>query len=139
MPHVIDPVPRATGLLLREAVRRLARGEHRRRFAPLLHLGRPGVHEHAVPAALSLTDHALRCDLVAAVLARHPEAGGTEPLVWLTRAGELDAEDLDLAWTAAAAAAFAEAGRDLTCVVVTRQGWRDPRSGTRREWQRIRG
>ena len=29
--------------------------------------------------------------------------------------------------------------RDLTWALVTRRGWRDPRTGTRREWQRIRG
>ena len=136
MPLLTDPVPRPTALLLREAVRRLAAVERRRRFAPLLHVGRPGVRERSVPATLTTTDHGLRCDLVAALLAR---AGEPAPLVWLTRPGELDAEDVDLAWLAAARAAYAEAGRDLTWALVTRRGWHDPRTGTRREWRRIRG
>lgn len=139
MPLLTDPLPRATGLVLREAVMRHATTERRKRFAPLLHLGRPGSTERTVPAALAGTDHALRSDLVAAVLARLPDKGaGREPLVWLTRPGDLGVEDLDVAWLSASAAACAEAGRDLTWVVVTRHGWRDPRSGLRRTWRRIR-
>ncbi len=136
MPLLDHEVPRPTAVLLREAVRRHAAAEHRRRFAPLLHLGRPGVRERTVPATLLTTDHALRCDLVAGLLAT---AGEVSPLVWLTRPGSLEPEDLELAWCSAAWTAASEAGRDLTCVVVTRHGWRDPRSGVRREWQRIRG
>ena len=45
---------------------------------------------------------------------------------------------VDLAWLAAARSAYAEAGRDLAWVVVTRHGWWDPRSGLRRRWKRIR-
>ena len=58
--------------------------------------------------------------------------------IWLTRPGELEPQDVDLAWLAAAQSAYAEAGRDLTWVVVTRHGWWDPRSDVRRVWQRIR-
>jgi hypothetical protein len=136
MPLLQDPVPRPTALLLREAVRRHAAGERRRRFAPLVHVGRPGVREHCTAAPVHGTDHALRTDLMAALLARSPEP---EPFVWLTRPGELQTHDVDAAWLAAARAAWAEAGRDLSWVVVTRHGWWDPRSGLRREWQRIRG
>lgn len=140
MPVLTDPVPRPTALLLREAVRRHAAGQQRQRFAPLLHLGRPGVRERSFPAALTGTDHALRCDLVAALLAtRRAGEAEPDPIVWLTRPGGLEAEDVDQAWLSAAAAAYAEAGRELTWVVVTRHGWRDPRSGVQREWQRIRG
>ena len=135
MPLLEDPVPRPAALLLREAVRRHAHGERRRRFAPVLHVGRPGVREHCVAAAVHGTDHALRADLVAVLLARSPDP---EPLVWLTRPGELQTHDVDAAWLAACAAAWAEAGRDLSWVVVTRHGWWDPRSGLRRTWQRIR-
>ena len=60
------------------------------------------------------------------------------PLVWLTRPGELDLQDVDAAWLAAARTAYAEAAAPLTMVVVTRRGWRDPRSGVRREWKRLR-
>lgn len=130
-----EPVARATSLLLREAVRRHVAGERRRRFAPLLHLGRPGSTERAVGATLRGTDHALRTDVVAALLSR---AGAGTHLVWLTRPGRLEPQDVDLAWLAAARAAYAEAGEDLTWAVVTRTGWWDPRSGLRREWKRIR-
>ncbi|HEX6150434.1 hypothetical protein [Nocardioides sp.] len=136
MPLFEDPLPRPAALLLREAVRRHAGGEHRRRFAPVLHVGRPGGRELSAAAALSGTDHALRSDVCAALLARTTREAH---LVWLTRPGELEPQDVDLAWLAAAASAYAEAGRDLTWVVVTRHGWWDPRSGLRRQWQRIRG
>lgn len=135
MPLLEDPVPRPVALLLREAVRRHAQGERRRRFAPVLHVGRPGVREDCVAAAVPGTDHALRADLMAVLLARCP---APEPLVWLTRPGELHTHDVDAAWLAASAAAWAEAGRDLSWVVVTRHGWWDPRSGLRRTWRRIR-
>jgi len=135
VPLFEDPLPRPAALVLREAVRRHAAGERRRRFAPVLHVGRPGGQEVSAAAALSGTDHALRSDVCAALLAR---SGSVPHLVWLTRPGELEPQDIDLAWLAAARSAYAEAGRDLTWVVVTRHGWWDPRSGLRRQWQRIR-
>ena len=136
MPLLEDPLPRAAALLLREAVRRHASGERRRRFAAVVHVGRPGVREQSVAAPVHGTDHALRADLMGALLARSPDPA---PLVWLTRPGKLHVHDVDLAWLAAAGTAWAEAGRDLSWVVVTRHGWWDPRSDLRREWQRIRG
>lgn len=136
MSHLEEPVPRETGLLLREAVRRHAAGERRQRFAPLLHVGRPGGAERTAAATLRGTDHALRTDVMAALLAR---AGAGDHLVWLTRPGDLCQQDLDAAWLAAARAACAEAGRELAWAVVTRHGWVDSRSGLRREWQRLRG
>jgi hypothetical protein len=136
VPLLVDPLPRPAALLLREAVRRHAASERRRRFAPVLHVGRPGGPELCAAAALSNTDHALRADVAAALLAR---TGPPAHLVWLTRPGELEPQDVDLAWLAAAQSAYAEAGRDLTWVVVTRHGWWDPRSGLRRQWLRIRG
>ena len=102
----------------------------------MLHVGRPGVRERTVAAALTVTDHALRCDLVAAMVAG---CGEVDPLVWLTRPGDLDREDLDVAWAAATRAAAAEAGRPWSCVVVTRRGWCDPVTGEGRTWQRLRG
>jgi hypothetical protein len=59
--------------------------------------------------------------------------------VWLTRSGELALHDLDVEWLTAAASAYAEAGVDLTMVVVNRRGWRDPRSGVGQTWVRLRG
>ena len=72
------------------------------------------------------------------MLGRRQEAPWPAPWVWLTRSGELALHDLDVAWLAAAATAYAEAGADLTMVVVTRRGWRDPRSGVGRTWVRLR-
>lgn len=120
--------------LPRAAVRAHAASERRRRFAPLVHVGIPGVDQRRVPAHLATTDHALRCDLLGAILA----ATRGHHLVWLTRPGELTLHDVDAAWLAAALAAYAEAGRDLTWIVVTRRGWWDPRSDVRRTWQRVR-
>jgi hypothetical protein len=120
--------------LPRAAVRAHAATERRRRYAPLLHVGLPGVRQLTVAAHPSVTDHALRCDVLAALLA----ATDGDHLAWLTRPGELTLHDVDAAWLAAALAAYAEAGRDLTWVVVTRRGWWDPRSGARRTWRRVR-
>ena len=46
--------------------------------------------------------------------------------------------DADVAWSAAWYAACAESGVDVPFVIVTRTGWRDPRSDVRREWSRLR-
>jgi hypothetical protein len=120
--------------LPRAAVRSHAAGERRRRYAPVLHVGLPGVRELTLAAHPSATDHGLRCDVLAAMLA----ATDGPHLLWLTRPGELTLHDVDAAWLAAGLAAYAEANRDLTWVVVTRRGWWDPRSDVRRTWQRVR-
>jgi hypothetical protein len=135
VPLLTDPLPRPMALLLREAVRRHAIAERRRRFAPVVHLGRPGGREWCAPATTGDTDHALRSDVMAALLAR---TGPAPHLVWLTRPGELVPHDVDVAWLSAAATAYAEAGCDLWWVVVTRHGWWDPRSGLRQQWRRLR-
>lgn len=99
----------------------------------------------AEPSGAGPVDRGLRCDVVARMLAHLDHvahvahvAQGPDPLVWLGRAGHLEWEDPDAAWLSAALAAFGEAGRPLTMVVVTREGWWDPRSGTRRTWRRLR-
>lgn len=122
---------------LRRAVVDHAHAERRRSHLPLLHVGIPGVRDvvHAIRAE-DATDHALRSDIVAAML-RRLDARNT-PLVWLTRSGELDAQDVDLEWLSALRQAFAEAGIPLVFVVVGRHGWRDPRSGLTRTWARFR-
>lgn len=134
VPALEEPLPRETALLLREAVRRHVIGERCRRFAPVVHAGRPGGRSWSTAATTHDTDHALRSDLVAAMLGRVDDP----VLVWLTRPGELSLHDADVAWLGAAVGASAEVGRDLTWVVVTRRGWWDPRSGLRREWRRMR-
>jgi len=92
-------------------------------------------HVHRVEPGQRL-DHGLRSDLVAGLLQRtssQPSRWG-----WLTRAGPLTLHDEDAAWSAAWYAACAELGVRLRFVVVTRQGWRDPRTGESRQWQRLR-
>lgn len=138
MPELREPLEPATAAMLRRAVLRLCTGERRRVFGPVLHVGHPDgpVATYAVDPRARL-DPAVRTDLVAALLRRLP-APGPAPLVWLTRTGELALHDEDAVWLAAALQAFAESGRSLTLVVVTRRGWWDPRSGVRREWKRLR-
>ena len=94
----------------------------------------------------SRLDHALRTDAVEAMLrsvgppatSANPSGWGL-PLVWLTRRGALEAlQDSDVAWLSATRTAAAELGREVPMVVVTRQGWRDPLTGTTRTWRRLR-
>jgi hypothetical protein len=137
-----EPVDPAVAAALREAVRSHARSERRRVFAPVLHVGTPGAHAHVELRAP--TDPGTRVDVVAAlrVAAYGVEvARGEEPvpgleLCWLTRPAREPAYDGP--WLAAARAAYAEAGAALVFAVVTRHGWRDPRSGVAREWARVR-
>ena len=144
MEGIAEPVAAPLARQLRRAVLQLVEVERRRRFAPVLHVGVPAGRQArfaADPTDEDLMDHALRADVVAALVRR---AGGpgdprTTPLVWLARGGDLDdPADADADWLAAALTAYAEAGLALTMVVVTRQGWRDPRSGTTRRWRRLR-
>jgi hypothetical protein len=136
---IVEPVARALQLRLRRAVLDHARDERRRVFPPVLHVGSPGVT--VVDFAIEpqeCTDHALRTDIVAAMLRRSRQQGGT-PLVWLTRPGApSEVRDVDLEWLAATRAAGAELGRHLPFVVVNRRAWRDPRTGVGRVWQRVR-
>lgn len=138
MEGLTEPLPREVHELLRRAVLDHVRSEHRRRFAPVLHVGSPvGAQGVFAVGPDERVDHALRTDVVAAML-RRTAVPGRAPLVWLTRSGDLDLEDVDAAWLAACRAAGAEAGLDPAVVVVTRRGWRDPRSGAGRTWQRLR-
>ena len=134
-----EPVPHALGVVLRRAALDHGRAEHRRGFPPLLHVGFPGGAEEVFAIAPGdPADHAIRADVLAAMLQRVRHAAGAVPLVWLTRAGPLVLQDVDAAWLSAARTATAEAGVTLTMVVVTRHGWVDPRSLVRRQWKRLR-
>jgi hypothetical protein len=138
MEGLTEPLPPRTRALLRRAVHEHAAAERRRAgYPPVLHVGVPGagVAALALPAG-EATDPGLRADVVAALRIR----GGADEghLVWLTRAGGLDLQDVDAQWLTAAVAAYAEAQRPLTFVVVNRRGWRDPRSGLGRTWARVR-
>ena len=134
---IVEPVPDSLHLLLRRAVLDLAEGERRRQFPPAVHAGTPGGSEAAFEPDDGAADHALRVDVVEA-LVRRVDRGPEPPLVWLTRPGLLDIQDQDLHWLAAAAAAAGELGVGLRMVVVNRRSWRDPRTGVGREWQRLR-
>jgi hypothetical protein len=137
--EVKDPVDADHRRMLRQVVVEHVRALTGRSVPPVLHVGRPGggVRRFAIPTG-ERTDHALRADVVAAMLG--VRAGQTEPpWVWLGRGGDLALHDLDVAWLAAARTAYGEAGADLTMVVVTRRGWRDPRSGATQTWVRLRG
>ncbi|QIG42677.1 hypothetical protein G5V58_07680 [Nocardioides anomalus] len=132
-----EPLPGETRALLREAVRthvRTVRGQ--RVQTPWLHTGTPGGAVQSVPLDRAEPfDPGLRCDVVAALRVRARDAAR---LVWLTRAGDLAPQDVDGVWLSAARSAYVEAGLELTFVVVTRQGWRDPRSGLEQRWARVR-
>jgi hypothetical protein len=135
VPVLREPLPGPAGPLLRRAVLDLATTEHRRRFPAVLHVGTPGGEQVRVVDRPDL-DRGLRADIVATAL---HWIGGDDPLVWLTRAGALSLHDADVAWLAPTLASALERGDDSTFVVVTRHGWRDPRSGLCRTWKRIRG
>jgi len=137
-----EPLSRPLHTVLRRAVADHAARERRRIHPTLLHVGWPGGPEDVfVVGPDEVLDHALRTDIVAALLhrsRRHAPVAGAVPMLWLTRSGPLEVGDLDLAWLAAARSASAEAAVDLMLVVVTRRGWFDPRTGVRREWKRVR-
>ena len=132
-----EPLDPAVGALLRRAVLDHATGERRRAHPPVLHVGRPGdrVARLEIEAGEAF-DPGLCADVVAAM--RSGTRGAAGPMVWLTRAGDLQLQDVDARWLSAARAAYAEAGAPLVLVVVTRHGWRDPRSGVSCTWRRLR-
>ena len=136
---VEEPVPRPLARLLRSAVLLQTAGDPRRVFDPVLHVGLPdGVRVDLVhdPAH----DRGLRTDLVATALGvvRRRAGEGMPVLAWLSRPGVLSLHDDDVAWLGPVSDAAGEAGLLVPFVVVTRQGWWDPRSGARREWKRLR-
>lgn len=137
-----EPLARPLLAVLRRAVADHAVAERRRVYPPLLHVGWPGVRAEVFAAEPGdRLDPTLRCDAVAALLhvaRRRAPTPGAVPMLWLTRTGPLEVGDLDLDWLSAAVRASAEAGLGLTFVVVTRRGWFDPRTGSRREWRRVR-
>lgn len=142
-PGITEPVPRPLARLLRTAVLDHATGERRQSPPAVLHAGVPGRAARTFTVARDdELDHALRVDVVEA-LVRPGVQRGRVPLLWLTRresAGEGASGEaqVDRDWVAAVSAAGAELGVVLDLVVVTKHGWRDPRTGVNRRWKRIR-
>lgn len=118
----------------RSAVLELTLTESRRRHPTLVHVGDP-TGRVSLCAAEEVPDHALRVDVLGALLWRHREL---RPLVWLTRTGPLDWQDIDARWFAGFEAARREVGVGEQFLVVTRHGWHDPSTGATRTWKRIR-
>lgn len=134
---LVEPLATPLRRALRQAVLDHAVAERRQSHLPILHVGLPSMREVVHPIRSDEpTDHALRADIVAAMVRRAGMAG--TPLVWLTRSGELIDQDVDTDWLAGARQAFGEAGLRLVYVVVNRHGWRDPRSGLETSWVRLR-
>jgi hypothetical protein len=72
-----EPLTRSLHRTLRHAVLEHAVSERRRVFAPLLHVGTPGGSQALfAPGPLTATDHALRIDIVAALLRRTSASTG---------------------------------------------------------------
>jgi hypothetical protein len=130
-----EPVPVPLQRLLRRAVVDLARAERRRQFPAALHAGVPGGSRVTFSPADDAADHALRVDVVEAMLRRLARTLGP-PLVWLARPGPLRGEDADLQWHAAVRAAAAELRCPARFVTVCRTAWLDPATGVGREWHR---
>ena len=132
-----EPLSRHTHALLRQAVLDHVAGERHRVYSPVLQVGVPCGRVASLPVGTAEpTDPGLRTDIVAALRVR----AGARPdqLVWLTRSGGLELQDVDARWLAASRAAYGEAQEPLTFVVVNRRSWRDPRSGLGRTWARLR-
>jgi hypothetical protein len=138
-PGLVQPLPRGLRHGLRALVFELLRIGRVRRFAATLSVGVPGGARVVwrLDPSHPEDDHALRAEIVAALLARARELTET-PVCWLTRTGEPSWHDLDAAWLSPAACAYAEAGVPLAWVVVTRSAWWDPRSDLCVSWKRPR-
>jgi hypothetical protein len=138
--RVEEPVSRADQALLRRLVLEHKASERRLRFPAVLRLGWPGGPVAGlVEESGGDLDDALRSDVLEAMLRRAETVSPTSALMtWLTRPGDLEVQDVDLAWLRVVGAVNGETGRSLRYVVVTREGWRDPRSGVGRTWKRLR-
>jgi hypothetical protein len=138
VPGLTEPLSLMLRRGLRDEVLALRRQSQRRLFPVCVHVGEPGGRSVSFTTrAADALDDSDRAAIVAALLGTLP-AGHTGTICWLTRPGELSWSDVDADWLGPAERAFAEAGHCLTLVVITRRGWFDPRSGTHRQWKRLR-
>lgn len=137
----MEPLPRPVLNFLRERVLELRTRCPRSSIHPVLNVGVPGHADlcRTSPAEDNL-DQGLRASLLAALLEVARSGDGLEraPWVWVERGGVTDWHDLDADWLPPTLQAYAEGGLPATFVVVTRNGWVDPRSGVGRWWKRLR-
>jgi hypothetical protein len=140
VPGLVEPLAPGLARALKAAALELRGRRRAKAFPPEVAVGGPGLLPDR-RAWLELPpeglDHTLRCEIVAALLAR-ALLTDSRPVAWLARPGQLAWHDRDAEWWPAFLAAYAEAGVPLVAVVVTRNGWYDPRTGLRREWRRLR-
>ena len=129
---------------LRLEVGRFRLQESRRRFDQAVHLGRVGGSRETFVVRRSdapLMDAGLRAEVVRRLLERFvaDESATSSATVWLSRPGVASLHDDDLAWFAAARAAFGSHGHRLEgFYALTRTGWLDVLSGESRTWRRLR-
>lgn len=118
------------------AMRDFVEAAGRRRMLPItLHVGLPRAETRTVTEQ-PWFDAGLRSDLVTRAL---DGLESPNPLVWLSRAGDLGPRDADWAWHAAARTAFARHDLPLPgFFVVTRRGWVELSCGDRHPWYRVR-
>ncbi len=140
-----DPPDRRLSRRLRGIVLSHAQTEHRRVFDPTLHFA--ALHGPAQDASIHYVferdvpwDDGLRADVAAALLRRQRRLTADQAwLAWLTRTGDLEPQDIDLAVLRSLRTASAEAGAPgFHFVVVNRRAWRDPVTGAGQAWKRLR-
>jgi hypothetical protein len=141
MTGLSEPVDPGLATALRATALELRDRRRGRRFPAEVSVGRLGRPPHARPwfevPAHEVLDLALRTEIVGALLQVATDREQV-PVACLARPGALTWHDLDAQWWPAFHAAYAEAEVPLVAVVVTKNGWWDPRSGLRREWRRLR-
>lgn len=110
----------------------------RRALPTTVHVGSPE-GQHTDIDVEAWQDAGIRTELVARALAGLDEPVFERAIPWLTRTGELDVQDADLQWGAAAREGYARYGLDLPgFFVVTRRGWSNLLTGETHVWQRVR-
>lgn len=139
--HDVSDAPRERSLerVLREEVGRFRQRESRRKFDPVLHVGRLGGTRDSFVvrrADLPALDTALRTEVVYSLLT---QSGPDDRTAWLTRPGVPEPCDADWDWFSATRAAFEIDSRPLDgFYAITRTGWLDLRTGRSRTWVRLR-
>ncbi len=133
------PVPASRREALRREVGALRAREGRRIFDTTVHVGVPGGERDGFVVRaqdLPVLDDALRVDVWSRLL---ETADPSWRVAWLARSGGLELYEADHLWLSSALRGFAVHGRHLEAFyVLTREGWRDVRTGAQRRWKRLR-